>query len=71
VSEWQSLGVTKFDGTSLPLASLEASLILPDGKDGRIYLVYGNFDTLMKWNRSYYFGISVAYLSERIAKEVD
>ena len=69
LSEWQSLGVRRYDGSALPNADLKASLILPDGKDGRIYLVYDNFDTLMRWNRSYYFGISVAYLSERIAKE--
>lgn len=68
--EWQSLGVTKFDGSPLAEVPIRAGLILPDGVDGRIYLVYGNFDTLMRWNRSYYFGISVAYLSERIAKEI-
>jgi len=39
---------------------------MPDGKNGRIYLVYQNFHTLMKWNRSSYFGVSVSYLSERI-----
>ncbi len=69
LAQWQALGVTRFDGSALPNANLQASLILPDGPDGRIYLVYDNFDTLMRWNRSYYFGISVAYLSERIVKE--
>lgn len=71
LQQWQSLGVTRFDGSSLPAANLRASLILPDGVEGRVYLVYDNFDTLMRWNRSYYFGISVAYLSERIAKGVE
>tara|TARA_R110000868_G_scaffold189646_6_gene432737 strand:- start:499 stop:867 length:369 start_codon:yes stop_codon:yes gene_type:complete len=37
-------------------------------KQGRIYLVYENFHTLMKWNRSSYFGVSVSYLSDRIKK---
>jgi len=37
-------------------------------KKGRIYLVYDNFHTLMKWNRSSYFGVSVSYLSDRIKK---
>ncbi|WP_371192879.1 lytic transglycosylase domain-containing protein [Glaciecola sp. SC05] len=70
LQQWQELGVTRFDGSALPSASLSAGLILPDGPTGRIYLVYGNFDTLMRWNRSYYFGVSVAYLSERIAKGI-
>ena len=41
---------------------------MPDGIDGRLYLVYNNFHTLMKWNRSSYFGISVSYLADRIKK---
>nr|WP_241664395.1 lytic murein transglycosylase [Ningiella ruwaisensis] len=67
---WSDLGVRRFDGSLLPEVDMQAALILPDGPDGRVYLVYNNFETLMKWNRSYYFGISVAYLSERIAKEI-
>lgn len=66
--EWSSLGITKFDGSSLPNVDISASLILPDGENGRVYLVYNNFDALMRWNRSYYFGISVAHLAERLDK---
>lgn len=66
--EWSYLGVTKFDGAALPSVSLEASLILPDDVSGRIYLVYNNFHTLMRWNRSLYFGVSVGYLADRIRK---
>lgn len=68
LGEWQKLGVTRFDGRALPNVDINASLILPDGESGRVYLVYNNFDTLMRWNRSYYFGVSVAYLAERIDK---
>jgi membrane-bound lytic murein transglycosylase B len=68
LSDWQALGLTKFDGTALPNVDIQASLILPDGEKGRVYLVYNNFDTLMRWNRSYYFGISVAHLAERLDK---
>ncbi|NDV91949.1 lytic murein transglycosylase [Alteromonas sp. 345S023] len=66
--DWQQAGVRRFDGTALPNVDIEAALIMPDGKDGRIYLVYNNFQTLMKWNRSSYFGVSVGYLSERIKR---
>ena len=65
---WQELGVRKIDQSDLPKVDLQANLIMPDGAPGRAYLVYNNFQTLMKWNRSSYFGISVAYLSERIKK---
>ncbi len=68
LAEWQALGVRRFDGSNLPAVELNANLILPDGPQGRAYLVYNNFQTLMKWNRSSYFGVSVAFLSERIKK---
>ncbi|MFQ3249973.1 lytic transglycosylase domain-containing protein [Glaciecola sp.] len=65
---WDILGVTKFDESPLPTVNIKASLILPDGIDGRIYLAYNNFHTLMRWNRSLYFGVSVGYLADRIRK---
>lgn len=68
LSFWKSNGVTRFDGSELPNVDIKASLIMPDGENGRIYLVYNNFHTLMKWNRSSYFGVSVGYLSERIKR---
>ena len=66
--EWQKKGVRRYNGAALPDVDINASLIMPDGKEGRIYLVYNNFHTLMKWNRSSYFGISVGYLSDRIKR---
>lgn len=68
LSDWQELGVTRYSGESLPDVDLSASLIAPDGSKGRVYLVYENFHTLMKWNRSSYFGVSVSYLADRIKK---
>ncbi|WP_414827897.1 lytic murein transglycosylase [Alteromonas sp. H39] len=65
---WQQLGVRRYNGSALPNVDINASLIMPDGPDGRIYLVYNNFHTLMKWNRSSYFGVSVGYLSDRIKR---
>jgi len=68
LKDWQKAGVRRFDGSDLPSADIDASLIMPDGYEGRIYLVYNNFHTLMKWNRSSYFGVSVGYLSDRIKR---
>ncbi|TKB02453.1 lytic murein transglycosylase [Alteromonas portus] len=68
LSFWQENGVKRYNGSELPNAEINASLIMPDGEQGRIYLVYNNFHTLMKWNRSSYFGVSVGYLSERIKR---
>lgn len=68
LSEWQNKGVRRYNGTDLPTNNINASLIMPDGPKGRVYLVYNNFHTLMKWNRSSYFGVAVGYLSDRIKR---
>ena len=64
--EWKKLGVINLDGTNLPQKDIDAYLVYPEGIDGKKYLVYSNFKTLMKWNRSLFFGISVGTLSDMI-----
>jgi len=66
LSEWAALGVTRMDGTALPKADITGVLITPDDANGRIYLAYDNYKSLMHWNRSYYFVTSVGYLADRI-----
>ena len=66
LAEWQALGVRKFEGDDLPKVDLQASLVIPDDENGRVYLAYNNYKVLMHWNRSYYFATAVSYLSERI-----
>ncbi|WED22577.1 lytic murein transglycosylase [Vibrio sp. JC009] len=68
LQEWSKLGVTKYNGAALPSPSepMKAWLIMPDDRDGRAYLIYNNYQVLMKWNRSYYFGIAVSHLADRI-----
>jgi len=66
LSQWQDMGVRRYDLSDLPNANIKAYLIAPGGENGRIYLVYKNFDVLMKWNRSQYFATGVGYLADRI-----
>ena len=67
LAEWQKRGVRRMDGSDLPTADIKAYMIAPGGEKGRIYLVYPNFDIIMKWNRSHYFATGVGYLADRIA----
>jgi membrane-bound lytic murein transglycosylase B len=64
---WQKIGIRKRDGSDLPLAPLNASIVLPDGKVGPAYLVYDNYRVIMKWNRSTYFATSVGLLADALA----
>jgi len=64
---WQELGVRRMDGRDLPVRELEGSLIMPNGTEGISYIVYRNFRTILDWNRSTYFAVSVGTLADRIA----
>ncbi|MGD8108907.1 lytic murein transglycosylase [Vibrio sp. TRT 21S02] len=68
LQQWSKLGITKYDGSPLPTLDkdIKAWLIAPDDENGRIYLVYNNYNVLMKWNRSYYFALAVSHLADRI-----
>ena len=66
LTEWQALGIRRADGTDLPKVDVTAALVFPDDANGRAYLAYDNYKSLMHWNLSYYFVSSVGHLSDRI-----
>ena len=66
LAAWQNLGVKRITGQELPKVDIEASLILPAGHAGPAFLVYNNFHTILRWNRSDFYAIAVGYLADRI-----
>ena len=66
MSEWEALGVTKANGGPLPSRQLVGSLVQPKGGNGQTFLVYNNYRTILKWNRSTYFAMSVGQLADLI-----
>jgi membrane-bound lytic murein transglycosylase B len=62
--EWSRMGVRSADARPLAAQEIEASLVLPDGADGPALLVYDNFRTIMRWNKSTYFAGAVGYLAD-------
>ncbi|WP_186371315.1 lytic transglycosylase domain-containing protein [Yersinia alsatica] len=68
VAQWQQLGVTLIPGGKVVNSDLRAWVIIPDDVQGRAFLVYDNFRTLMHWNRSYYFAISIGMMAESISQ---
>ena len=67
LSQWNGLGVSKADGSPLGTLPIKASVIVPSGHKGPAFLVYKNFDVIMRWNRSEFYAIAVGQLAERIA----
>lgn len=67
LEEWHRLGVTTTDGRPIAALPEKAALLVPAGRRGPAFLVYENFDVLMRWNRSEHFALAVGILSDRIA----
>lgn len=66
IAEWQTLGVRRANGADLPVADIEGSIVLPAGHKGPAFLVYGNFEAIMTWNRSVFYALAVGHFSDRL-----
>ncbi|WP_186377379.1 lytic transglycosylase domain-containing protein [Yersinia thracica] len=66
VTQWRQLGVIPKGSVANP--DLRAWVIVPDDVQGRAFLVYDNFRTIMHWNRSYYFAISIGMMADSISQ---
>lgn len=66
LKDWSALGVKGADGKALPHRDLMASVVLAEGTKGPAFLVYDNFRTVMKWNRSTFFALAAGHLADRI-----
>ncbi len=67
VGAWRRLGVRSADGHLLAAQDLKASIVMPGGTDGPAYIVYDNYRTILRWNRSDYFAVSVGHLADLLA----
>lgn len=76
LQDWQALGVvlkTFTPKTTQNLTALSQGklwLVQPDGEAGRAFLVSNNFRTLLDWNRSQYFAVSIGMFADRIQESV-
>src|SRR5690554_1317434 len=67
LEEWHRLGVTTTDGRPIPALPNKGAVLVPAGRRGPAFLVYENFEALMRWNRSEHFALAVGILSDRVA----
>lgn len=66
IAEWRRLGVRRADGGALPVADIAGAIVAPGGHRGPAFLVYGNFDKILNWNRSLLYAVAVGHLADRI-----
>ena len=64
LADWAADGVRSVNGRPLPRADIEASLVLT--VDMRTFLVYGNYESILAYNCSHYYALSVAMLADAI-----
>jgi membrane-bound lytic murein transglycosylase B len=65
VTDWNRMGLRRADGSPLGNADMLASVVIPAGANGPAFLTYNNFRTIMVWNRSTFYAISVGHLADR------
>lgn len=64
IAEWRRLGVAPRNG---PLAEgLEASVLLPQGRNGPAFIAYPNFRVYFDWNQSFTYVMTAAYFATRL-----
>lgn len=66
LSFWSQQKVTQVNGETLGSDDLKAALLIPAGHTGSAFMVYPNFDVILRWNNSEYYGIAVGHLADRI-----
>ncbi len=67
LSEWRRAGITDVHGQPVDDSELPAALLVPAGHKGPAFLIYPNFNVIMRWNRSEFYALSVGHLADRIA----
>lgn len=66
VRDWAARGVTARQG-SLGPANLQASILLPMGRNGPAFITYPNFEVYFDWNKSFVYVTTAAYFATRLS----
>ncbi|PHM73387.1 lytic murein transglycosylase [Xenorhabdus kozodoii] len=65
IAQWQALGISSPHFANLP-ANTKGWIVILDDAARRAFWVTQNFRTIMHWNRSYYFALSVGMMADGI-----
>lgn len=67
LDKWAALGVTRANGKDFPRGSDRATLRLPEGRDGPVFLMLKNFFVIKKYNNADRYALAVGLLADQIA----
>ncbi len=66
LASWAKLGVRRANGAGFPRPGDKASLWLPNGTDGPVFLLLANFRVLKRYNASNFYALAVGHLADRL-----
>jgi lytic murein transglycosylase len=66
VRQWESLGVRRAGGGTLPHPDERADLLLPAGARGPAFLTLQNFRVIMKYNPAEAYALAIGHLADRL-----
>ena len=64
-SSWAAQGVTRAGGAALP-GSGAGSIIIPAGPSGPAFLLFQNFNVILRYNNAENYAIGIGHLSDRL-----
>jgi len=67
LSEWRARGVRTANGAALPSGADSAAIYLPAGANGPAFLLFPNFNVILKYNNAASYALAVALLADRMA----
>lgn len=66
LGNWRQRGVRTTQGKLVPDLEVPTAVLVPSGHKGPAFVVYPNFDVILRWNRSNFYAIAVGHLADRI-----
>lgn len=67
LQEWRELGLMQTSGAPIPVADMQASVVIPAGAQGPAFLTYDNFRVTRVYNTPIFYALTVGHLADRFA----
>lgn len=67
LQKWRDLDIRQVSGDPIPVADMQASIVIPAGAEGPAFLVYNNFRVTRVYNTPIFYALTVGHLADRFA----
>ncbi|PCJ26623.1 MAG: lytic murein transglycosylase [SAR86 cluster bacterium] len=67
LQQWRDIGILRVSGGPIPVAEMQASIVIPSGANGPAFLVYDNFRVTRTYNSPIFYALTVGHLADRFS----